>query len=351
MKLRTETLVELLHNKCANKGDQIALEHCGDSYTWKELDALSDYVADELVKLGAKPDSHIAICGMNNANWVITYFAVQKLNAISVLINFALREEELMQILKIGDVDILCYGDNSVLSSHEEVCGHLLDDNPALKGFFKITSDVNLKSHSQEAGQLSEKYQAASEYDRIACMLFTSGSTGVPKGVLLSQYSILNNAYSVADVLGQTGDDSICLALPMFHSFGMTCGLIACLITDTLIHMPRSFKAQDLLECVSQNQCTILHAVPTVFLAIVGHPEFNTYSTGQIRTSIIGGTPVIWGQLKLFREKLPNDHFRVSYGMTETSPWVCSTAYIDTAEHMAETVGIIGPGRRPPFRI
>lgn len=347
MELKQQTFIELIREKCETRGSLPALEFQGEFYTWSEIDALSDIVAKDLVELGAGLGSHICICGKNSANWIITYFAIHKLGGIAVLLNFALKENEIVRDIQTGDVTFFCCGDCSGIQTDPDTLDRIqISSDGTLKGVYHIESSIFLKDRLPELDgeEPSQSCHNASP-GSTACMLFTSGSTGTPKGVLLSHYSVLNNAQIVGELLHLDSRDSICLALPLFHSFGMTCGMLACLVSNTIIHIPKSLHIPDILDTISRYQCTVFHAVPAMFLSMVTYPDFYKFGTDQIRVSMIGGAPVLPAQLARFQAGLPNDQFLVSYGMTETAPWVSSTLMNDTKEHLETTVGPIGPGQ------
>ena len=247
---KKETLYTILREKCRTRGGCTALEYRDVTYSWDELDKLSGLTADDLFRLGAGPGDHIGIIGMNSANWVIALFAICRLGAVAVLLNYSLKASELMLAVDTADINYLCYGDGTVFSGEEDFSRDpcLKRASEKLRGMLCISDRAGLRKRMDEAARCRDTYCYDAGYDSPSFILFTSGSSGVPKGVQLTPFGVINNADIVGEMLGLTENDSLCLALPLFHSFGLTCGLITSLLYNNVVHIPDSFHRNDLLQ-------------------------------------------------------------------------------------------------------
>ncbi|MBQ7197855.1 MAG: acyl--CoA ligase [Selenomonadaceae bacterium] len=163
-------------------------------------------------------------------------------------------------------------------------------------------------------------------------MSFTSGSTGKPKGVILSAYNILNAAN--VNYVDQTlrPDDRTCMILPFFHIFGLVAGIFANALADSTIFIPPNIRTSTLLNLIFRERCTIFHSVPTMLIALINNKNFSADKLSTLRCTIISGAAATDSQIKMFREKMPNNHFLSSYGLSEMAP-VSITNYNDTDYH------------------
>jgi fatty-acyl-CoA synthase len=148
----------------------------------------------------------------------------------------------------------------------------------------------------------------------------------------------MNACYSTTTAIHQNENDSLCLVLPLFHIFGLQCGLISSAVTDSIVVLPRDIKTSTLIDVVSSKKCTILHSVPTLVFAIVNNKDFSSEKMSSLRSTILAGAAASASQIEMLREKFPNNHFGISYGLSEMAP-VTITEYEDTIEHITTTVG------------
>ena len=209
-------------------------------------------------------------------------------------------------------------------------------DKSMIRDVFDFRDNLNFFNMSSQS-----KHLPAAEIvmpDDICLMIFTSGSTGKPKGVLLSAYNLLASANYCVENLYMNENDIICAILPFFHIFGLTAVLLASIITDSLIVLPEKLNADELLNVIKSEKCTILHSVPTVLLKIINTPSFSRDSVSSLRASYLSGAPVSEAQLKMLMDMFPNNHFVRRYGLSEMTPVTC-TQYDDNIEHVTKTVG------------
>ena len=292
----TLSFKSFLEKKVQTESGRVVVKTDTDSYTWSDIDKCSQLVADDLAKLGVKKGTHVGLISANSINWIITFFAIQKLGAMAMLFNFGLFPHETAKVASIADVTHLCYGE--------------------------------MPAAQDEEAFLNE----------VKNVIFTSGSTGKPKGVILSSYNILNAAVSSRKNQTLNSSDRNCLILPMFHIFGLVAGLFANFLADSLICLPKDIRTDTLLNLIEKERCTIFHSVPTMMIALVNNKSFDPSRCSTLRCTILSGAAATVSQIQMFREKLPNEHFISSYGLSEMAP-VSASDYGDTDEHLLYTVG------------
>ena len=329
---------EFLAHRAKYGADKTIIDVGDDRYTWREIDQCAQIIANDLSRQGVKKGTHVAICGANSINWVLTFYAVQKLGAVAQLVNFNLSASEILTLSKAGDITHFCYGEITQMKDESAFLSAVKGEDGPLISFYDIRRSISFKQRLSEYENVVGKFENKVETDDACVMIFTSGSTGIPKGVLLSAYNILNAASSNAVSLHLTTDDKACLILPLFHIFGMVAGLFANAVADATLLIPDNIRTSNLIRAICENKCTVFHSVPTMFLAIVNNKEFDPQKLTSIRSTILSGAPVSANQMQMLRELFPNNHFAASYGHSEMAP-VSITDYEDTPEHITQTVG------------
>ncbi len=314
-----------------------------DSYTWKEIDIGSQIIAEDLRKMGVKKGSHVAISGANSVNWILTFFAVQKLGAIACLVNFNLGVHEIITLSNIGDITHFCCGEMPAAADFEAFSKEISGEDSLIEYVYDIRNSVNIKDRFDEYTHIPAEFGTPVFPDDLAVMIFTSGSTGKPKGVLLSAFNILNASNTHMKSIHQNENDRVCLILPLFHIFGLLSGLFTSVLADSVITIPKSLKNDYLLSLLEEEKCTIMHAVPSMMLALVGNKNFRSERVESLRSSILAGAAITEAQLLMLQEKMPLNHFSISYGLSEMAP-ITVTDYNDTTEHITQTVGKLVDG-------
>ncbi len=330
---------EILKMKNEKYPDVTILSHLGNDYTWNDIDKYSQIVANDLSAIGVKKGTHVGICSANSANWIITFFAVQKLGAIACLLNFNYNEKEIVDVSNVGDITHLCYGDIATMKNKDDFLSKIKNaENNMITEFYDIGSGIDLKKREGEYDSVKGLFDVKVEVDDVCVMIYTSGSTGKPKGVLLSAYNILNAASSMADKIKITNEDKLCLILPLFHIFGMLAGFFCNLLKNAHIIIPENLKTSTILSTIDEYKCTLFHSVPTMVLAIMNNKDFSSDKVSNLKCTILAGASATEAQVIKMMETFPNNHFVWTYGLSEMSP-VCMTEYEDTIEHMTKTVG------------
>ena len=327
---------DFLATKRYAMGERVAIISEAGEHTWREIDACADVIASDLARLGVRKGSHVAICGRNAINWVYAFYAVQKLGAVAALINPGLKAAEIASVALGGDADFLCYGEILEMKDERAFLKEIeAASDGVLTRFYSIRNAVDFRTRQQE----KVSYPLAPvRADDPALMIFTSGYTGTPKGVLLSSYGVLNASCGSAGNQRLTEADKICLILPMFHIFGLVAGLLAGACADATLYLPKDIRTDTILELISGEQCTVFHSVPSMLIALINNKNFTPEKLSSLRCTIISAAAATRAQMERFQAAMPNNHFLSSYGLSEMAP-VSITDYEDTDEHVMYTVG------------
>lgn len=335
----TLSFKSFLEKKVQTESGRVVVKTDTDSYTWSDIDKCSQLVADDLAKLGVKKGTHVGLISANSINWIITFFAIQKLGAMAMLFNFGLFPHETAKVASIADVTHLCYGEMPAAQDEEAFLNEVKNaEGSTVKFTYSIKKSIDLKQRYDEYESMKDKFGQTVDADTPCTVIFTSGSTGKPKGVVLSSYNILNAAVSSRKNQTLNSSDRNCLILPMFHIFGLVAGLFANFLADSLICLPKDIRTDTLLNLIEKERCTIFHSVPTMMIALVNNKSFDPPRCSTLRCTILSGAAATVSQIQMFREKLPNEHFISSYGLSEMAP-VSASDYGDTDEHLLYTVG------------
>ena len=335
----TLSFKSFLEKKVQTESGRVVVKTDTDSYTWSDIDKCSQLVADDLAKLGVKKGTHVGLISANSINWIITFFAIQKLGAMAMLFNFGLFPHETAKVASIADVTHLCYGEMPAAQDEEAFLNEVKNaEGSTVKFTYSIKKSIDLKQRYDEYESKKDKFGQTVDADTPCTVIFTSGSTGKPKGVILSSYNILNAAVSSRKNQTLNSSDRNCLILPMFHIFGLVAGLFANFLADSLICLPKDIRTDTLLNLIEKERCTIFHSVPTMMIALVNNKSFDPQRCSTLRCTILSGAAATVSQIQMFREKLPNEHFISSYGLSEMAP-VSASDYGDTDEHLLYTVG------------
>jgi len=344
------SLKDFLRKKFENNGSEAAIIAGGDFadngeqtgrevYTWEDIERLSQIVAKDLYDQGVRKGTHVGLMGMNTINWVITFFAIQKLGAIALLVNFNLKATEVQGISKIGDITHLCYGDIVDKISTEEFEKIVTDENESvIRNTYFMGSDINLKDRLGEHDSVEGRFAEYVDSDSPAVVIFTSGSTGKPKAVLLSAYNLLNSASVWTEVYHLNSDDINCQVLPMFHIFGLVCSLLGNMMAGSVVVIPKNIRTATVLNTIESEKCTQLYLVPTLLLAIAASKGFSPEQAASLKCIVMGGASATTSQIIELQKKFPNAFLAAGYGLSEMCP-VSLTLYQDTAEHASQTIG------------
>lgn len=308
------------------------------AYNWKDVDDCSQIIADDLSKLGVHKGSHVGIMGRNGINWIFTFFAVQKLGGVVVLLNFSLSPNELVSASQIGDITHVCYGDINFPDGKESFVKDITGGESKIRYTYDISKSIDFSERYDELPELSGRFREIYDSDDPSVMIFTSGTTGKPKGVLSSSHDRISNCKIMYREMHSDENDRICMFLPLCHVFGFGTGLSVALLLNIPLYMPSKISDEALLDTIEKNRCTIFNSVPTKIISMAHNEQFSPERVASLRVSMIGGAAITAAQLEDLQARMPGVHFMPIYGMSEVSP-ISIVLYDDTPAHITGTVG------------
>lgn len=365
MKLLKETIGALLERNSQLWPNEAAAIFCETNtrWTWAELNNQVNAVAKGFLGLGIEKGDHIAIWATNVPAWLLTQLAAARIGAVLVTINPEWKQKELEYALaqsdsnlmvmipgfkktvrdKVVDYDYigmfkeLCSGlpcpikfpalNNVVVATDEEVEG--LTNWPAFLDLGKLVKDETLKWAANEV-----------DYLDTAVIQYTSGTTGFPKGTMLSHYNIVNNALAVSEHMALKESDRLCAPVPFYHCFGSILGNLGCVVSGATLVVPAPmFNSHLTLEVVQNEHCTVLYGVPTMFISELEEIDFDQFDLHSLRTGIMAGAPVDKELFEAVTQKMGAKEMTIAYGLTESSPVTHQTVVTDPIDKRITTVG------------
>lgn len=318
-------------------------------------------LANGLMEIGLRHGDHIGIWAKNVPDWLTFFFAATKIGAVLITINTLYKNHELAYVLKQSDMKMLALIDRFQDSDYLHIIydlvpelrhtarGHLESaDFPHLKqvlyvgqekhhGMYNVNELLLLGQHN-DMTRLHEGMKAL-RCDDVVNMQYTSGTTGFPKGVMLTHRNILNNGYYIGERQKFTGEDRLCLPVPLFHCFGIVLGVMAILSHGGTLVPLEQFDPLMALGAVQKERCTAIYGVPTMFIAEMNHPMFELFDMSTLRTGIMAGSPCPIEAMKNVMTKMHCPDITIAYGLTEASPVFTQTCTDDPPEIKASTVG------------
>lgn len=334
--------------------------------TYAEFREDVDTFARSLIALGVKPGDHVAIWATNVPQWFITFWATTKIGAVLVTVNTAYKIHEAEYLLRQSDTHTLVmidgYKDSNYVAIMKELCPELetkADDEPLhakrlpfLRNIITIDSKQKGCLAWEEALALAERVpraeverraRAISRHD-VCNIQYTSGTTGFPKGVMLTHYNVVNNGKCIGDCMDLSTADRMLVHVPMFHCFGMVLAMTAAMTHGTTLVPLPYFSPKQSLAAIHQEKITCCHGVPTMFIAMLGHEDFAKTDFSQMRTGIMAGSPCPVKVMQDVVEKMNMREITIVYGQTEASPGCTQSRVDDPIEVRVSTVGRPLPG-------
>jgi fatty-acyl-CoA synthase len=327
--------------------DRPALVSCQQDVrmTYAELDAAVDAVASGLLHAGIEAGDRVGIWSPNCAEWLLVQYATAKTGAILVNVNPAYRTHELEYVLRQSGVRLLFSASAFKTSDYAAMIDEVADEVDALERTVFVDQDEwrEFADAAVDREAIAAR-MAGLTFDDPINIQYTSGTTGFPKGATLSHHNILNNGFFVTELLGLAPDDLTCLPVPFYHCFGMVMGNLGTLAHGACVVIPApSFDPRATLEAVAGEGVTSLYGVPTMFIAMLDHEDFDSFDLGSLRTGIMAGSPCPIEVMKKVVERMNMSEVAICYGMTETSPVSTQTRVDDPLERRVGTVGRVGP--------
>jgi fatty-acyl-CoA synthase len=361
------TLGELLAKVACEFPNQYAIKYTTMDYsrTYAEFLAEVDQVACGLLALGVRKGDHVAIWGTNHPQWLLTFFASARIGAVLVTVNTSYKIHEAEYLLRQSDTQTLVmmdsFKDANYVEIINEICPELAGSNPGqlsckrlpvLRHVINFTSSqpgcltwdnlLNL-ADSVPAERVAEIGRTLDK-NEVINMQYTSGTTGFPKGVMLSHYNIVNNGKSIGDCMNFSTADKLIIPVPLFHCFGMVLATLAAVTHGTTMVPLEYFQAGKVLEAINKEKCTALHGVPTMFIALLEHPDFDQTDFSSMRTGIMAGSPCPIKVMQDVVDKMNMKEITIVFGQTESSPGCTQSRAEDPIEVKVGTVGRELPG-------
>jgi len=335
-------------------------------FTYAEFDKRVDDLAKGFLSIGVKKGDHVGIWATNVPDWNTVLFACARIGAVLVTINTGYKTHELDFVLKQSDMVCLCltngWRDSDYIEMINELVpelktserGKLVSPNyPALKyvvhigqqkhrGMFCFNELMLLGQHTDSKEML--EIEASLNTNDVVNMQYTSGTTGFPKGVMLSHRNILNNGFNIGENQRLTEADIVCLPVPLFHCFGLVLGMMAIVTHGSTAALIEWFDPLLVLATIQKEKCTAVYGVPTMFIAELNHPMFKMFDLSSLRTGIMAGSPCPIETMRQVIDLMHMKEVTICYGLTEASPVMTQTRYDDDIIVKVETVGRALPG-------
>jgi fatty-acyl-CoA synthase len=334
-------------------------------FTYKQFNDRVDAMAKGLLYIGVRPGDKVGIWAKNVPDWTTVMFATAKIGAVLVTINTNYKLSELEYLLKDADINTLFLIDGFRDSDYVEMIFKLVPELknqprgeiksslfPELKnvvfigqqkhrGMFNTNELILLGNHVDDL-DLETIKESLNCHDVIN-MQYTSGTTGFPKGVMLSHHNIINNGYATGQCQKFTSNERLLVCVPMFHCFGSVLGLSAIITHGATMVFTEDFDPVMVLASVQKEKCTALHGVPTMFIAELNHPMFDMFDLSSLRTGIMAGAPCPIETMKQVMTKMNMKDVIIVYGQTESSPGMTATRTHNSPEVRSTTVGFEYP--------
>lgn len=362
------TIGEKFDQACQQYADQDAVVsvHQNVRLSYKQLQDQVNAFACSLLQLGLEKGDRIAIWSPNCVEWTITQFSAFKAGMILVNLNPAYKSSELEYVLNKVSCKALVIAPQFKSSNYQDILTKIAPEItqstdkllasqklPHLKHIIKIDNEQHTGIHrfadllpQPTAAQLDQLHAIAADlqFDETINIQFTSGTTGNPKGTMLTHNNILNNGYFVGEAIHLTPQDRVCISVPLFHCFGMVMGNLACITHgSTMVYPSAVFNPPDTLKTIQQEKCTAAYGVPTMFIAILEHEQFDEFDLSSLRTGIMAGSPCPREIMQRVIDRMHMTEITICYGMTETAPVSVQSSTADSVERRVGTVGRVHP--------
>jgi len=358
------TIGDMLHRTATEypRADALISVHQGIRWTYADFDDRVDQLAKALMALGVEKGDRVGIWALNYAEWVLVQFATARMGAIMVNINPAYRTFEFEYAMKQAEISTLIiqgrFKTSDYVGMFYEVCPEAMEARPgrirsntfpflrnvvfmgdvSYHGMYTWT-DFLEKADAVSDGELCERAESL-DFDDAINIQYTSGTTGYPKGVVLTHHGLVNNGFIIGEGMRFGPADRLCIPVPFYHCFGMVLANMACVSHGSAMVLPSPvFDAGAVLRTIQEERCTAVHGVPTMFIAELNHPDFRTTRLDSLRTGIMAGSPCPVEVMKQVNREMHMDEIVIVYGQTETSPGVTMTTTSDPLERRVSTVG------------
>ena len=363
MELSNRTLGEWLEHWATTTPDKEYLVYSdrGLRFTWEAFNQRVDDMAKGLMAIGVKRGTHIGIWATNVPDWLTFLYAGAKIGAVLVTVNTNYKQTELEFLVKDSDIQTLCITDGVSDSSYVDMVYMMLPElkesqrgylhserfpnlrnviyigQEKFRGMYNTAEILLLGDNVGEEAWIKTKSQVSCH--DVVNMQYTSGTTGFPKGVMLTHYNIANNGLFTGEGMGFSANDKLCCCVPLFHCFGVTLATMNVLTHGCTQVMIERFDPLVTLASIQKERCTALYGVPTMFIAEMNHPMFPMFDLTSLRTGIMAGSLCPIEVMRAVTEKMHITHITSVYGLTESSPGMTHSVLEDAFEDRCTTVG------------
>ncbi len=349
--------------------DAAVFPQLGVRWSFAEYETRAIEVARALISMGIKPGDHVGIWAPNRPEWLLIQYGAAFAGAVLVNLNPAHLSREAAYVIEHADIKALFISDRFGKLDYESMMSEMIGDLgglscdapienaefPELRHVISLTETPGLAGirpwgrFLELAGRTSVEQLAEATKnlspDQIVSLQYTSGTTGRPKGVMLSHRNILSNAFGIGSRLRPTEDDRLCMPLPLFHCFGCIGGSLASVLMGITLVVPAQwFDPEAVLAAIESERCTAVYGVPTMFAALLHSPNFDKYDLGPLRKCFMGGSTCHPDVCRQVEDRMGMKAMMIGYGQTESSTGIACTPYESTIEARANTVGLALPG-------
>lgn len=330
-------------------------------FTYKQFNERVNSMAKGLMAIGVKKGTHVGIWATNVPDWFTFIFATAKIGAVMVTVNTNYKENELEYVIDNADIQTLCITEGVFDGSYIDMTYHLIPELktqqrgyinskrfPYLKNVVFIgqekyrgmysTAELLLLGANIDDEAIRKNRKNFDCYD-VVNMQYTSGTTGFPKGVMLTHHNIANNGFFTGEGMGFTADDKLCCCVPLFHCFGVVLATMNCLTHGCTMVIVEKFNPLLVLASVHKERCTALYGVPTMFIDELNHPMLNMFDLTSLRTGIMAGSLCPIELMRRVTNDMHITYITSVYGLTESSPGMTHTTLEDSFEKRCTTVG------------
>ena len=363
MELQDKTIGQWLEHWAETTPDKEYLVYSDRDlrFTWKEFNERVDKMAKGLLAIGVTKGTHVGIWATNVPDWLTFLYAGAKIGAVLVTVNTNYKQHELEFLVENSDSHPLCITEGVFDGNYVDMVYEMIPELrnsqrgylscsrfPKMKNVVFIgqekfrgmynTPELLLLGDNISDEVLDDVKSIISCHD-VANMQYTSGTTGFPKGVMLTHHNITNNGLFTGEGMGSTQNDKLCCCVPLFHCFGVVLATMNCLSHGSTQVMVERFDPLVVLASVHKERCTALYGVPTMFIAELNHPMFSMFDLTSLRTGIMAGALCPIELMRAVTDKMHITHITSVYGLTESSPGMTHTTLDDSFEERCTTVG------------
>lgn len=360
-----KTVGDLLDEAASAFPENEALIDCatGVRFSYRELIRSANRLAGGLLRIGMSKGDPVALWSPNRWEWIITQWALAKIGAVLVSVDPNAQRRQLEYLLTQSDCKTLLMAEGQKGSEYLEIIAEIGDAGPGNFSFaaFPELRNIILIGNRPQPGMLSWKEildtggefsdpslserQRSCRDEDVVTLLYTSGTTGAPKGVMSTHRGIVNTTLASAENQRLTEKDRLCLSVPLSHMFGCVCIALAAVLKGATLVLPTRFSdPSSVLEAIEKEGCTALYGSPASFIAVMDHPRFRSFKKKTLRTGIMGGAQCPIEVMKKVVEEMGLEEVVIGYGQTESSSWITQTRPDDPLERRVSTVGKPLPG-------